>query len=420
MLMRLDNKKKATGKLYYFVAAFLGLILMVIWCSIVQAKPFSDFKYYYELAIQISKGGPWGDTYTTVGYPIILGLIFKICGASVLVGQIFNIILILINYYLVYLILNKFCENEILKRAIYSITIIFPLNIMYSNLLCTEVIFTTVLLLVTNLYFSDFKFKYIVIGILCGINAMIKPFFIIFFFAIFIVDLISYKSVKKAIVNSLLVILLSLVTVSPWVYRNTKLIGGFTFISNNGGIVMYINNNSQNKNGRWMPVDDVENSIAKTKEYKEANMTEKNKMLSKAAKQWIKNNPKRFIELGFLRLKTTYQDAGDTYYTTYGSQLDNNQKFKTYLLATGFKIAMFYPAILFILIYSVYILVYMILKKFEKINKNLLYSTVLFYMFTFVYFITEGQPRYSFPLTFFMIYVTCYFIGTLKTIIRGN
>ncbi len=75
--------------------------------------------------------------------------------------------------------------------------------------------------------------------------------------------------------NSLIVLVTCILVISPWIYRNTKLVGQFTYISNNGGIVLYINNNSQNKLGRWMPAENVENSLVKTEKYKKANMTEK-------------------------------------------------------------------------------------------------------------------------------------------------
>ncbi|RXI47566.1 hypothetical protein DP130_09640 [Clostridium tetani] len=406
MLMKLEPDRKEYGKSYYLIIALIGVLLSIFWCKLIKTEPFSDFKYYYELARSISQGKPWGDTYTTVGYPIVLGGIFKVFGDSLFIAKTFNLILILLNYYLAYSILNKLDVKEKLRKVIFTIFIFFPLNIMYSSVLATEPLFTTILLLITNIYFSKTKFKYIYIGILTAMNAMIKPFFIIFFFAILIIDAIGEWNIKKAIINSLTVLIISLLCISPWIYRNTKYVGELTFISNNGGIVLYINNNSQNKTGMWMDVNDVENSVAKTEEYKNANMTQKNKMLTKAAKKWIKDNPKRFVELGLLRLGVTYGLADDTYYTTYGSDVNASAKYNICKSITGVKACIFLVGIIFALLYSIYIIVDIFKNRGRNIDKGLLYTLVTFYMFTCVYFITEGQGRYSFPLIFFMIYLS--------------
>lgn len=68
---------------------------------------------------------------------------------------------------------------------------------------------------------------------------MIKPFFIVIFFVLFLVEIIIDKKLLKPMVNS----------------------------------------------------------IVSTNKYKEANMTQKNKMLSAAAKKWIKNPPKQLLTM---------------------------------------------------------------------------------------------------------------------------
>ncbi|WP_106062633.1 glycosyltransferase family 39 protein [Clostridium liquoris] len=412
------NHSKKSSK-YYFIIGVIGLTLSIVWCSTVNPKLFSDFEYYYNLAVGISQGKPWGDTYTSVGYPIILGFIFKIFGASTLVAKVFNIILTVMNYYLVYSILEKIDIEEKSKKLIYTLFVIFPLNIFYNNLVATEILFTNIFLLVTNVYLSNFRHKYIIIGILTAVNTMVKPFFIVYFFAIFIVDIIKYKDFKNSIKGSLTVLFISILCLSPWFYRNTKLTGELTFVSNNGGIVLYINNNSQNNIGRWMAAEDVENSIVKTEEYKSANMTKKNMMLKTAAKEWIKEHPKDFIKLGFLRLKNTYFNAGDFFYTTYGSDISETYSSIIYNVANVFKIAIFYSAIVFTLIYSLYILICIFTNRFEYIDSFALYSLVIFYMFSCVYFITEGQQRYSFPLIFTTIYCFNHLLNMLKEKIKG-
>lgn len=388
---------------YYKKITTLGIICCILWLVLVNTKPLSDFVYYNELAKQIANGGAWGNTYTSVGYPIVLGFIYKIFGSSLIVAKIFNLVLTLVNYKLLYSLLKKLDINETRRKIIYTLFVLFPQNIFYNSILASEILFTTIFLLVTLIYYSNIKLKYPLIGILVGINTMVKPFFILFFFAIFIVELglkIKFLNVLK---HSVTVLLVSLICVSPWLYRNTKLIGQFTTVSNNGGIVLYINNNSQNKYGRWMAAKDVENSVVLKEEYIKANMTEKNKMLKTSAKKWIQAHPLQFIGLGFKRLANTYFIPDDVLFTFNGANLNKIAKILIISYTALVKIIVFLFAIIGIIIKSKNII--KDLFKKNKINAYDLYILVCFYMFTCVYFVTEGQGRYSFPTIFIAIYL---------------
>lgn len=398
-MLKNNYKKK-----YYFIF-FIFLIINIVWIATINTQPFSDFEYYHILAKQIAHGGSWGDTYTSIGYSIFLSIFYKIFGSNVLVGKILNLILSLVSIILFKKILNFTSLNEKGKFIVFTLFTLFPSTIFYNSILGTEILFTFLVLLITYLFFKEnIKFKYIYIGILTGIATMIKPFFILYFFAIFLYELIFKKNMFKTIKNSLLIFIISILILAPWLYRNTKYNGEFTYVSNNGGIVLYINNNSQNTNGRWMPASNVENSIVNTKEYKNATMTQKNKMLSKAAKKWIKTHPKKFIILGFKRLGNVYFIGDDISYSLNGSDLNINVKLKIVYVYALFRAIIFFMAICYILYYSFYIIVCLIKRSIDKLDKFNVYLCILFYMFTCVYFITEGQARYAFPIIFILCY----------------
>lgn len=401
------QKNYMRSSFYYWIVMLLGIITCTLWIIFINSFPFSDFDYYYNMAVSIANDNQWGNTYTSIGYSIVLAGIFKLFGASVLTAKIFNVILTFISYLLFKSILFKINLREVDRKVIFTMFVFIPNNIFYNSILGTELLFTMVLLAVTNLYIGNVKFKHILIGILVGIDTMIKPFFIIFFFLIFIVDIIRHKKFLFSLRNSFIVLVTSCIVISPWIYRNSKLVGQFTYVSNNGGIVLYINNNSQNHMGRWMPASNVENSIVNTEEYKKANMTQKNKLLTSSAKKWINSHPTEFVNLGFKRLFNTYFVGDDIIYSTYGSGINYN--FRKFLLiyTNIIRSIIFAPAILFILGYSIFILIKIIKGRSNYISKFNIYSVILFFMFTCVYFVTEGQGRYSFPLIFVFIYWFC-------------
>ncbi len=395
---------------YYKIMMSLGMVLCILWILIVDTKPFSDFDYYYRLSVDIANGLPWGDTYTSVGYCMLLGGFFKLFGASLFKAKLLNLFLTFVSYVLFYGVIKKVNLKERDRKIIFTLFVFMPNNIFYNSLVATEVLFTTMLIFITFIYFSDIKYKYVYVGVLVGLNTLIKPFFIAYFFAIFLLELLIEKKIILSIKNSLIVLIVCAITISPWIYRNTKLVGQRTYVSNNGGIVLYINNNSQNKLGRWMPVDQVENSIVKTEEYNKANMTQKNKMLTKAAKTWIKSHPMQFIQLGFKRLFNTYFWGDDVLYSIYGSQVSAAASPILFTVTNDTRSTIFALAIIYILIYSVIVLKHIWKRKTHLLNKYTLYNVILFYMFTAVYFVTEGQGRYAFPEIFIMIYCFYCFI----------
>ncbi|KEJ02526.1 membrane protein [Clostridium botulinum A2B3 87] len=406
-----ENKDSNYSKTnYYKIIIGLSMLLCILWVIFVDTKPFSDFEYYYNLAVSIANGGEWGDTYTSVGYSIVLGGLFKLFGASLALGKIFNLVLTFFGQVLFLGILRKIKITERNRKIVFTLFVLFPNNIFFNSVLGTEILFTTLLLLLTYLYFSDIKYKYVVLGVLVGATTMVKPFFLLYAFAIFLVELLKEKSFLKSLKSAIIIAVVALITISPWIYRNTKYNGERTFVSNNGGIVLYINNNSQNNMGRWMSIYDVENSLAETEEYKKASYTQKNKMLNKAAKEWIKSHPKEFVILGFKRLFNTYMVGDDVAYSIHGVTMNDTVKFKLFAATNCIRNMVFIPAIIYVLIYSIFILIQIIKRRTENLNKFNLYSTILFHMFTSVYFITEGQGRYAFPLIFIIIYFWVYFI----------
>ncbi|URZ03271.1 glycosyltransferase family 39 protein [Clostridium felsineum] len=399
------------GKRFYLFSGVIAFAICVLWVIFVKTIPYSDFNYYDTLAKSIAAGGDWGNTYTSVGYAVTLGYVYKLFGTSIVVGKAFNLFLTFISYIALYSLLRKLNISEAKRKILFLMFIFFPCNIFYNSILAVEIFFTTLFLIIISVYFSNNKFKYVIIGIISGVEVMTKPFFIVFFFAIFLVEVITEKKFKKPILNSIIVLVLSCIVVSPFVYRNTKMMGQFTSVSNNGGIVLYINNNSQNTWGRWMDVAKVKDSVALTKAYKKANMTEKNHMLSKAAKKWIAAHPIGFVKLGFKRLLNTYYVGDDIIFTFNGANLSAGIQHLLLVITNLIRNLIFIPGTVGIIAYSVIIIRKLLKRKSNELDKFSVFALVCFYMYTCVYFVTEGQGRYAFPSILILVF---FFLSIIK------
>lgn len=403
-------------KYYYYIVIIFGIILSALWVIFIKTTPISDFNYYNQLANDISKGGFLGDTRQAIGYPITLGIVYFIFGTGIIKAKIFNIVLTLISYILFYKILKKIKIREDVRKITFLLFVLFPNNIFYNSILAKEILMTTALLLVTYLYLSKFKYRYIFIGIITGYITIIHASFLEYVFGIFLVDLICSRKIKKTVISSLIVLVFALLTISPLIYRNSKLMNQLTYVSTNSGVVLYINNNSKNNTGGWMSSSDVENSVVKTSAYKNGNRAVRCKIFKAAAMKWIKTHPKRFVELGFMRLKNTYFAAEDTFWTFPGSGFTYGQKNLLQECVKLIRKLIFIPALVYILILSVMKIIDIFKKKNNENNINYkfeMYLLMLFYMFSITQFITEGQSRYFFPLIFVMVFFFVQFVSRI-------
>ena len=399
---------------FYYLVLMLGFVLGILWVRFVRTVPVSDFAYYNRLATQIANGGQWGNTYTTVGYPIFLAPFYWLFGASTWVAKALNLVLSTLNNVLVLNILEKIKISERMRQRIFVLFVLFPMNIYYNSNVASEILFTTLFMLGTYIYLSDMKYQYVSLGVIAGLNTMIKPFFPLFALSIVLTDFVWHKEFLKSIKNGVIVILLAGVILAPWLYRNYKLMGEFTYVSNNGGIVLYINNNSQNKLSGWMPAENVANSVVNRSDYRSANLTEKNKMLSRAAKAWIVAHPKDFVSLGIKRVKRTFIQYGDKKYgdiflAFYGSGILPSLQIKWFKATELIRAPVFIGGVASILGYTIIHLGLFFARENNQLRKKTrditspcfdkggLFLLITFYMFAGVYFLTEGQSRYAFP-----------------------
>jgi hypothetical protein len=400
----LRNKLKLS---YYSITIFLGACVSLAWIYLVPTQPFSDFAYYRSVAQEIANGRAWGSTYTTIGYSIFLAGVYIIFGDTLLIAKFVNVIFYTISNILFWGILNKSDMQERLKKIVFGAFVFFPANIFYNSILANETMFTCFLLACIRLYLSDVKLKYFWMGIITGINILIKQQFIVFSLVIFIVDQINERSFLKNARNGLVILSVACFVISPMVYYNSKMMGQFTGVANNGGIVLYINNNSQNQDGRWMLPEDIENSVVLKSEYINANRTKQNAMLRKVTVEWIVDHPIQFITLGLLRIKNTFMIGDDIFYTLNGIPINEKASDILVIANSAVKSIFFIPTIFMTIIQAGRFLRAFMQKETWSSSRFDLMAAAVFNMFVIIYFISEGQGRYSYPVTFCIVYFTC-------------
>lgn len=437
--------KKADRKFYINVLCIfvMFLIIRILFIAFSSNNPISDFKTYEIISDNIFRGKGCSlngkpVAFQSMGYSLLLGMFYKIIGSSNLIyGIILNLLISCIFYFsLLYLLKNLFGKNNKTLIVLFFISIL-PNYIAYINVIGSEILCAALLCISLAIEFSSISSikKAASFGILCGLLALTKPFFMVFPIVILVADILCYKKIKASFCKAVLSIVIMAMVIAPWTIRNYQHFNSFIPVSYNGGYVLFINNNMENKNGAWMRIADIklsEDTVSKlSKEgfiYKgtleeELNSVRENPELEtvfkEQGKDFIKKHPLIFIKLGIKRMKNTFLSGNYDIneWCLNGTAPINNfiKSWKSFNLITGYPIKLLS---ILAAVYSIVLLLKAIIYRIKSRQGNNYYRVLLALTALFIsstYFVYEGQPRYNFPLLFIFIII---FVDSVSILIK--
>ncbi|WZL73575.1 hypothetical protein QBE52_02245 [Clostridiaceae bacterium 35-E11] len=416
----------------YLTAVFIGALwLRVQWIKNVSNKPVFDFQAYQDIATNIflNLGHSLNGTavaFQGMAYPTVLGYVYKLAGnTDLMTAKIFNVILSMLTLIGIYFILIKITQRKFVIYGAYTITAFLPNYIAYNNVIGTEIFFTFLFvgLIVLQVYEFPKILRYPLWGILIGVTALTKPFFMAYPVVAAAIFWMRHKKIKETFFLLGVLLLMMTLTIAPWTYRNYQKFGRIIPISYNSGYVMYINNNGYNTTGAWMPLEEVDapqgvkeqvSDILQKKNVKVAHEIEP--IIKKQAKEWIGQNPIEFIKLGSLRLQATFFSGSwdidawtmndtkeiDRVYKTWNKK-EQTQYLRDKNFSRAFRDMIVYAlnsvGILYALI-AIVPMIFAFFKKDYKLKDEILLPAIHTLFFIAIYFVYEGQSRYNFPLLF--------------------
>lgn len=414
-----------TKKIYknlFLGILFLGILLRIIWVVLVNTQPISDFLWYHELALSLISNNGYRikgvlTAYEPIGYPAFLALIYYFFGANIVFPKIANIILSSIGMTFLYRISGKYISKK--SGIICTLFIaILPVNIVYTSVLSTEILFTTLYIILT--YFilkgSNKTALNILMGIILGILALIKPYMLIYPAVILAMQFFCNVKISKTLIANFCVITLSMIVIIlPWTIRNYIVFDKFIPVSTNGGYNLYVNNNPY-ANGGWQDPFKFPNSPMLKYEFSDIGFWDEIKVDEegkKLAVEWIVKNPDKFLKLGFIKLKRVFIIHDSGYWAIKKIQGDTEFPYKTQLSSLNKKIHNI--TLVFVIIYVLAIIIKILKKRpLLYIHKIILLNLLFYVSVTFAF---EGQPRYLFPLwPFYAIIVSCLLTNTYSLI----
>ncbi len=410
------------------VITVFGVLTRLWWINNIPTEQRYDFATYQAIAQNILNG----HGHTLEGYPVawqgsgysyILALFYRIVGdSSEACGKLFNVLLSSSTLVLSYFIYGKFFKKKACIIAAYVITAFLPSLIAYNNVLGTETLFLFLmacLIFIQLVHFKNIWIKLGILGVICGLAALTKPFMLAYPVIIAVATWVEGKNFKQSLICLGVIFVGCIIVVSPWAYRNYRLFGRLIPVSYNSGYVLYINNNDTNISGSWMDLKTVETND-KIKEQIETALKDRSvkaaheldPLLNGEAKKWIINNPLEFVKLGFLRITTTFfAGANDIDQwamngVTKQSDVSNNR-----FARNMNTLRSFFDMTVYLLSASAFIFFFAKLIRYAKacftkentipLSDNIIFINLAFFMA--IPFVFEGQARYVFPALLFMI-----------------
>jgi hypothetical protein len=166
----------------------MSLITRLVLINIVDITPNSDFELYHTLAQAFSKGEGAGGKYValfphTFGYPFILGMVYRVFSPDKYFALLLNILFEAVTGILIYF-LGKMISNWKVGFFAAIIWAIWPSHVFYSSIVCTEPLYTLLMVLMIFAYFKMSHKNtgllhscgiYLLIGVLCAAANAVRP-----------------------------------------------------------------------------------------------------------------------------------------------------------------------------------------------------------------------------------------------------
>jgi hypothetical protein len=292
--MAMISLKRNLQSPYLLAICLIAVFLRVIWALLVPVIPISDGVAYDTFAQNIWLHGTYGWTadnptsFWPVGTSAIYSLFYMVFGHSYLPIIVFNILCSLAIIIFTRLLCDHFFENK--KVGLYAslAVAIWPTLIVYTTILASELPYMAFLMAAFYFFIqreSSIVKAGIISGCLFSIAYYIRPLAVIVLAIGIFYLFVNLQNKKITILRSLTVMVLLVILVSPWAYRNFQTHNAFIPMSTNGGATLWMGN-QPDTNGGYVPTP---------KHLAHLNEHVRNQLLKQEAIDYIKQEPVSFL-----------------------------------------------------------------------------------------------------------------------------
>ena len=359
-----------------FSILLFSLILRLLFLNFFPELNFPDARAYEAIGKQIFSG----ELITNHIYMPLYPILTYLSGGGVLKNLV-DIFLSVGMVWVIYELTYQLFKNKVSSLFAAIISSAYPHFVFYSISGLTETFFTLFLLISFLLFYKE-KYFFAIISLISLV--LIRPsldllnIFLVISFTFFVFQRGYIKTIKHCFIYILLYVIL----MAPWWAHQYSKYGEFVRLNLGDGIVLYSGNNPLNETGggvgRYVGKSDMDLSHFN----KIVSPIDRNNAMKVSAKNFIIENPGRFLELSYRKFIRfwrlwPYTEDYQQWYTIVASLIS-------------------YGAVLFMAIGFV-------IKTSKKHFRKLIPIYALISYLTLVHMITIGSIRYRFPLEPFLI-----------------
>ncbi len=376
---------------------------LILWVPI---SPFSDASWYFNRAADIAAGKGYSEqeiptAYWPIGWPGFLALLFQVFGPYPLVGQLANLALSSLIFFLTLWLGRAIFKVELGARTAVLLLTFYPNNIVYVSILLSETFFTALLLLGCWLYVTKSSIVSILgSGAIFGLATLTRTQTL--FVPLILIGLRfllepGHRLKLRTCGYGIALYAAIFVVIAPWTYRNYQTFGHFVLVSTNGGLTLLTGNNPSAR-GDYTPDD----PLVAAAQFSVRDQVAADQRATELALQWVRNNPMDFVKLLPRKIWRLWAPDGEAEwaYQSGFSNYDNhrllfrlarvlNQAYYTLLITIGLMAA---PLFLF-----------------RRVNRHIspwsLFGFALALYTSAISLLFSGQSRFHFPV---MPFVTMY------------
>ncbi len=244
-----------SNKKLLITTLILNIIIQLLILAFVHTIPISDSTYYIHLSQQLYSNGSYlseggnPTAFWPVGLPAYLVFLKLITGNNLLLAKLMNIVF---STLCISLLFNLF-KNEFSKKGkiifLFSF-MLFPNNLFGVNVMMTEYLFSFLLWLIIyiSVRFNNSSIYLGLIGIISGLMSYLRPIGLLLP-VIFLFYFYRNYGIKSALLKSAGVVVIMILIISPWVYRNYMVFHKFIPVSTNGGVNFLMGNHKFSSGG---------------------------------------------------------------------------------------------------------------------------------------------------------------------------
>ena len=230
--------------------------------------------------------------------PLFYAALIAIFGESILIAKLCTCAVSAMTVYAVAVLTYRVCADPMAATTAAAITAVYPFFIFYSALILSETLFVFVLVLLVTLLVAQNSSNSVFTGVMAGVAHLVKPL------VLYLVPLLLIWQVVRNHANirsSAIVLLVFVITITPWALRNFYSLGHLSFTTSGSGHVLWEGNNPWNNTGG------VSGSFAQPEKFLESlpeglGEFEADAWKKERAISYIKQDPSLFLQSGIKKL----------------------------------------------------------------------------------------------------------------------